>query len=65
MAAAAILEINEMLSIGLLTHDFDEIWYTDYKKHAEIKKRKSKSLLAFSNTAAAAISNYKKILSFG
>ena len=55
MAAAAILKMNEMLSIGHLSPDFDEIWYTYWNEHAEFKKRKSGSLPPFSKMAAAAI----------
>jgi hypothetical protein len=55
MADAAILKINEMLSIGYLLPNFDEIWYTDWNEHAEFKKRKSVCVRPFSKMAATAI----------
>ena len=55
MAAAAILKMNEMLSVGYLSPDFDEIWYTDWNEHSEFKKRESGSLQPFFKMAAAAI----------
>ena len=55
MAADVILKINELLWVGHLLTDFDEILYSDYNKHAESEKRKIVSVAPFSKMAAAAI----------
>jgi hypothetical protein len=40
MAAAALLQMFDMLYVSHLSPDFDEIWYTDLIIHAESMKRK-------------------------
>ena len=54
MADAAILKSEFRLEKGQTSPDFDEIWYTNVKTHAEFKKRKSGGLSPFSKMAAAA-----------
>ncbi len=55
MAATDIVKIIETLLFGHLSPDFDEIWYTNQKTHAEFEKRKGGCLTPFSKMAATAI----------